>query len=137
MAQELFRKKSLDKIKSPDSLNDYIRITNPGVWILLVAIIVLLIGTCIWGIFGNIETTVSAPGEVQQGILTCTVTPEQIIKIQTGMTVRLESDDDAEGIVQSINTGNNTVTATLNVEDGYYDAQIVIESIKALKFVTN
>ena len=44
MDNQLFRKKSLDKVSSPEQLNDYIRVSNPGVWIALTAVIVLLFG---------------------------------------------------------------------------------------------
>ena len=29
----LFRQKTLDRISSPEQLTDYLRITNPGIWI--------------------------------------------------------------------------------------------------------
>ena len=52
---ELFRKKSVEKISSPDELNDYIRVTTPSVWILLAAIIILLVGMLAWSIFGTVD----------------------------------------------------------------------------------
>ena len=60
MEQKIFRKKSIDKINSPENLNDYIRVTNPGVWLILAAVIALLIGACVWGFFGHIDTTADA-----------------------------------------------------------------------------
>ena len=53
MGKQIFREENLKKVSSPDRLNDYIRVTNPSVWLLLAAIIVLLAGACVWGIFGN------------------------------------------------------------------------------------
>ena len=67
MNEEIFRKKSLDKVKSPESLDDYIRVANPGVWLLLISIIVLLAGACIWGFFGHIDSTVPAAVHVENG----------------------------------------------------------------------
>lgn len=32
---KLFREKSVEAVSSPESLNDYLRVTSPGVWILL------------------------------------------------------------------------------------------------------
>lgn len=52
---ELYRKKSLDRISSPEQLDDYIRVTSPPVWIVLIAIVILLIGILAWGIFGEVE----------------------------------------------------------------------------------
>lgn len=47
MNEEIFRKQSVDKLSSPEQLNDYIKVTSPSVWIFLSAIIVLLIGVCV------------------------------------------------------------------------------------------
>ena len=56
----LFRKKAMDKIASPEQLNDYLRGTNISLWLVLGAVIVLLIGFCVWGTFGRVETQVKA-----------------------------------------------------------------------------
>ena len=53
----LFRKKSIDRVSSPEQLNDYIRVTKPSVWLVLIAVILLLIGMLIWGIFGSVTVT--------------------------------------------------------------------------------
>ena len=34
MSDQIFRKKSLDRISSPEQLNDYIRVANPGIWMI-------------------------------------------------------------------------------------------------------
>lgn len=59
MNTNLFRKSSIDRVASPEQLNDYIRVSNPGVWMVLSAVILLLAGVCVWGIFGRIDTTVA------------------------------------------------------------------------------
>ena len=51
----IFRKKSMDRVTGPESLNDYIRVTSPSVWIALLALLVLLSGLLVWSIFGRIE----------------------------------------------------------------------------------
>jgi len=50
----IFRQKSIDKVSSPEKLDDYIRVTKPSVWITLAAIGILLVGTIVWGIFGEL-----------------------------------------------------------------------------------
>ena len=50
----IFRQKSIDKISSPEQLHDYIKVSSPSSWVILIAIIVLLIGVLIWGFFGSI-----------------------------------------------------------------------------------
>ena len=52
---ELFRKKSLERISSPEQLDDYIKVTSVPVWIVLLAIVVLLSGMLAWASFGTVE----------------------------------------------------------------------------------
>ncbi len=51
----IFRQKSIDRVSSPEELNDYIRVTTPSVWIVLIAIVALLVGMLVWSIFGRVE----------------------------------------------------------------------------------
>ena len=57
---QLFREKSLEGIESPEALNDYLRVTSPGVWVVLLAMVIFLAGVCVWGIFGHITSTEKA-----------------------------------------------------------------------------
>ena len=52
---KLFREKNLERLESPEQLNDYLRVTSPGVWMILSAVVLLLIGVFIWGVFGRIK----------------------------------------------------------------------------------
>lgn len=51
----IFRQKSIYKVSSPEKLDDYIRVTTPSVWIVLIAIVLLLAGGIVWSIFGEVE----------------------------------------------------------------------------------
>ena len=50
----IFREKNMERINSPEEMNDYIKVASPGVWMVLLAIIFLLIGVVVWGIFGTV-----------------------------------------------------------------------------------
>lgn len=52
---DIYRKKSLERAKDPEQLDDYIRVTSPGVWMILAVVILLLVGFLVWGLFGTIE----------------------------------------------------------------------------------
>ena len=67
MNDKIFRKKSIDRMSSPEQLNDYIKVTNPGVWMVLAAIVILLVGVCVWGVFGKLETKLSVAAVSQDG----------------------------------------------------------------------
>ncbi len=70
---KLFREKSLEAVESPESLNDYLRVTSPGVWLVLAAVIVLLIGAILWGVFGHVRTTARVAVAVENGKAFCYV----------------------------------------------------------------
>ena len=56
MDNSIFRKKSLERISSPESLNDYLHVTSPAVWLILTAVILLLAGMLIWSSVASIDS---------------------------------------------------------------------------------
>ncbi|WP_408071338.1 hypothetical protein [Butyrivibrio sp. JL13D10] len=68
--RSIFRDKSIERVSSPEQLNDYIQVTTPSVWIFLLATIILLAGIFIWGIFGEIKVNDGA-GERSVAPITC------------------------------------------------------------------
>ncbi|MCR5098984.1 MAG: hypothetical protein K6B14_08550 [Lachnospiraceae bacterium] len=52
--KSIFRKKSLDRVTSPEQLDDYIKVTTPSVWLILAATLILIAGTLVWAVFGRI-----------------------------------------------------------------------------------
>ena len=53
--KKIFRKKSLERVTSPEQLDDYIRVTTPSVWMILFAMLILIAGTLFWAVFGKIQ----------------------------------------------------------------------------------
>lgn len=64
MENSIFRKSSLERISSPEQLNEYIKITHPGVWGVLLGCIALLIAVGFWGFYGSIPDSVKATGVI-------------------------------------------------------------------------
>ncbi len=60
----IFREKSIERVSSPEELNDYIRVTSPSVWLVLAAIIVLLAGMLVWSVLGTVDAH-AADGSVE------------------------------------------------------------------------
>lgn len=52
---QLFRQKTVDAVQSPESLNEYLHVTSPSIWLLMSALIVILAGVFVWSIFGHID----------------------------------------------------------------------------------
>jgi len=62
MENGIFREKSIEKATSPERLDDYVKITTPGVWMVLLSIFILLIGVILWCSFGDLDTVISLLG---------------------------------------------------------------------------
>ena len=95
----LFRKKAIDKIESPEQLNDYLRGANLSLWLILGAVIVLLIGFGVWGTFGRLETQVNVVAISWNGAIEAFVKEADISGISVGQRVYV---DGAEHKVLSI-----------------------------------
>lgn len=90
MNKELFREDAVKRASSPEQLNQYIKVTNPGVWVSLAAIIILLIGVCVWGVFGRLETTVDAVCVSDGSQAICyMVDSEAIASVEKGQEVKI------------------------------------------------
>ena len=55
----VFRKKSLDRISDPEQLEDYIHVTSPSIWLVLLALVLLLVGILGWTVFGTVDVVTS------------------------------------------------------------------------------
>ncbi len=151
----LFRKKSLDKISSPEKLNDYISVTNPGIWLLLVGIAVVLIGAVIWGFFGKLETRIKVPAIVGDEGTLLYVEASEISKIRGGLEVEI---DETEGKVISLGLNGSKayevlgdlaltesgyspgdvlyeVEAEIDMPNGIYMAEIITDSVSPMSFL--
>ena len=153
----LFRKTSLERISSPEQLNDYIRVATPSVWLLLTAVVVLLVGVCVWGVFGHLDTTLSVAAVAQENSVVAYVRAEEIDSIREGDAVTI---GESTGVVAAISDQpiavNETfteymrhvgglregewvyaVTLDADCNEGVHAAQIVIDSVSPMSFVLN
>jgi len=73
----IFNKKATEKLRSPDDLDKYVRVTNPSVWVILAACIVLVAGLVAWGVFGTVSTDVVGTGACVDGEAMCLLSAEK------------------------------------------------------------
>ena len=143
MQSHLFRKKNVDRISSPERLQDYMRVTNPGVWMVLAAVIVLLAGLLAASALVKVETTVEAKGEIAQagGEVVMTLTPQAGQAVREDMPVRLAGQDGRVAYVYE-SDGETIVKAELDkaaeaLPAGTYDVEIVTETLSPISFLLN
>jgi len=153
---QVFREKSLERVSSPEELNDYIKTTTPSLWILLIAIIVFLVGLIVWATVGTLESNHKVGCIVQNGTMTCLIPEADKVKATADSYVLIGekqypvviTDELEEATLLSdsqllhyseLEIGDwyyYTVSST-DLEDGYYNGKIVYEQINPIKFVIN
>lgn len=131
----IFRKKSIERISSPEQLTDYLRVTNPGIWVLLAAVITLLGGLFAWSMTGSLETLADGVAVVEDGQAQIMVIDSGRGEIKSGMTVRVGGDEYSIATVESDDYGRTVAYAPIDKTDGRYDVKIVTESIHPIKFL--
>ncbi len=155
---EVFREKSMERVNSPEQLNDYIRVANPGVWAVLGAVIVLLLGVCVWGIFGHLDTTLGTYGVCADGTVTCYVSQSELAELSAGTVVSI---GDAEFCVREVASfpvrfGEASLSAFLpadlfaadeavyavtisapELEDGVYELRFLLRRETPISFLLN
>ena len=131
--KQIFRQQSLDRIASPEQLNDYLHVTNVGIWAVLTIIILLLTAFFAWASLGKLETVASAKATVRDG--TAQITVVENAEIAAGMTVRMGDAEFRVSEVGQDEMGFTVATAPVNIPDGNYDAEIVVETLSPISFL--
>lgn len=62
MDKKIFREASLERLSSPEQLDQLIKVTSPRAWLALIAIGLILSSIVVWGFYGSIPTKIEGPG---------------------------------------------------------------------------
>lgn len=88
----LFTKKAQSKLRSPDDLDEYVRVTNPSVWVVLAACVLLMVGLFAWGFFGTAHTSVSAVATRVKGEVVAFLPADDASKVSVGNPANVEGE---------------------------------------------
>ena len=156
MKNGLLRKKSLERISSPEELHDYMRVTSPRLWMLLGAITALLVGFIVYASTATMENTMPIKVKVSQYELETNAAGEieymTAIEAHLPHTMKDQVDSNMmvrigriEAKIAYVGVGENE-TIFLNIdpgmdyvplEEGEYDAELVLESTMPISFLWN
>lgn len=135
MESNVFRKKTLDRISSPEQLSDYLQVSNPGIWIIMSAVVLLLLGIIAWSAVGVLESVVAAKAFVKDGEAKIVIISEGSKEINTGMSIRVASEEYLISKVVTDEYGRSIAIANVSLPDGDYDAEIVTQQIHPIEFL--
>ena len=134
----LFRKESVESIQSPEQLNEYMRVTNPTVWIVLISVILLLAGMLIWSTFATVDSTVRGTAIVDEGTMIVVFTDPQVAaSIKEGMTV---SAGDSTSVINSLGRledGTIFAIADTDLPNGSYEAGVLFRRTQVIELLFN
>ena len=131
--QTVFRKKTLDRISSPEQLTDYLNVTNPGIWVILAAVILLLAGVFAWSMVGTLET--KAEVRIVVADHTAEIIPLGSETLSEGMPLRVSGQEYRIASSQTDEYGRSVGAAEVNLPDGTYDGTVVIEATHPISFL--
>lgn len=157
MNKQLFNKSNMDKISSPEQLHDYVKVANPGIWMAISAIVILLAGVVVWGFIGKIDTTMASAIVTDGGNSVMYIGESDVEKLEIGMKVRSENKEysitaiaeepikvdssitDYAIHASGLTLGEWVYEVSIDGEhsDGVNKADIVIESISPISFILN
>ena len=143
MAKKLFRNKEAELGASPEQLQDYIRVTNPFVWMVLISVILLLAGGIIAASLARVEVTLNASAYVESGVAYIDISAPDAFKIKEGMIVRFEEQNNYETKIDKIQwLADDLAEAsfTVNLPDAVdypYPCAIVTDVVSPLSFLIN
>lgn len=138
MEDSVFRKKSLERISSPEQLNDYLRVTNPTVWLVLGAVILLLLGVIVWGSVATIDSFASGTGYVEDGVMTVRFDDPEIARsVEAGMSVTIGEQSATISSVGASSDGSLFALAQTTLADGSYPIKVVYNTTQVRRLLFN
>jgi len=138
MEQPLFRKKSLDRISSPEQLDEYLHVTDPTVWLLLVAAILILAGLLIWGSFASIKSYANGTAVVKDGTMTVYFDDADLAQnVSEGMAVKVGEVKTTITSMGEGEDGSRIAIASSGLADGTYDASVNYKQTQVLSILFN
>ena len=129
----LFREKALQRISSPEKLTEYLRVTNPGIWIVLSAVILLLGGILIWAAIGTLETKADAKVIVEDHV--AMVVTDGTARLKDGMPLRILSGDYIIAATTEDDYGRVYGITEVPLPDGSYDGTVVVDQVRPIDFL--
>ena len=109
----IFNKRATEKLRSPEDLDKYVQVTNPSVWVIMLAIVVLLAAVLVWAVFGAVSTSVTTTGVVVKGQALCFLDAEEVAKVKVGDVANVDGERMTVSSVASIPGSREEVSKVL------------------------
>ena len=131
-------RESARRISSPEQLNDYLKVTTPKVWLLLLAVALIIVGLLLWSGFTTIESYATGTAIADGGELTVTFDDAaKARKVEAGMEMEV---GDVKAEVLTVGTGADgqlVASAHANIPDGSYEVRVGYNATQVISMLLN
>ena len=107
--------------------------TNPGIWAVLAAVILLLAGLLAWSMVGTLETKTEVKIIVSEH--TAQIIPLSSETLAEGMSLRVSGQEVRIASSQTDEYGRSVGVSEVNLPDGIYDGIVVTEAVHPISFL--
>jgi hypothetical protein len=129
--KSIFRQESLDRMSSPDQLDEYIKVSNPGIWIVLIAFLVLAASVLVWGFTGTLPKTLTVNGIMEENKqVVCFVDANALSNDIEGCKVQITAAGNTaySGLVSKVSLNPYSVTEIANAYESDWVVQRLVTS---------
>jgi len=157
MKKSIFREKSIERVNSPDQLNNYISATTPRIWIVLSAIFVLVVGIVVWSIFGRLKTVVNTVSISDGKQIVCYISEKTQKEMTDDTTISIDGTEykieeisvepikiESSFSDYAMSIGGFTVGEWVyevildgEISKGTYETQITLDTTAPISFIIN
>ena len=132
----IYRQKSMERIQSPEQLDHYLRVTNPVVWAILAAVILMLAGMLLWSSVASVESYVTGSAYVENGEMDIWFEDNQLSRnVEAGMFASIGEEEVLITSVGSTEDGQIFALADTDLADGIYSARITYRNTQIMRLV--
>ena len=126
------------RMSSPEQLNDYLKVTSPKIWVVLIAVILLIAGLLVWSSFATIESYATGTAIADNGELTVVFDDaKKADRVQPGMELEI---GDVKTVVLTVGTDENgdvVASAKTSIPDGAYNVRVGYNSAQVISMLLN
>ena len=136
MENNIFREKSMQRISSPEQMDDYLRVTNPSIWIILAAVIFLLVSLIVWSTFVSIESRITGTASVSENVMTLQLDDDTAAgTIETGMQATVGGIDTTITYIGRDAQNALLIGTETKIPDGVYEVSILYRTTKVIQML--
>ena len=129
---------SARRIASPEQLNDYLKVTNPKIWLLLAAVVLFVAGFLTWGSITTIESYATGTGYAVGGELIVTFDdPTKASNVKPGMEMEVGGVQTEVLTVGTDENGNIVASAKAHIPDGSYAVRVGYKATQVISMLLN